>query len=141
MRVDFTGRGDLLQRSVAQQRDAVGERHGFFLVVGDEKKSDANFALQGFQFALHLLAQIGVQRGKWLVEQEKQRTIDERARQRHTLLLPTAQFGRAGSREFLHLHHAQSFMDAARSEEHTSELQSPMYLVCRLLLEKKKDRD
>src|SRR5437762_7999240 len=28
--------------------------------------------------------------------------------------------------------------DALRSEEHTSELQSPMYLVCRLLLEKKK---
>src|SRR5437763_13094008 len=28
--------------------------------------------------------------------------------------------------------------DVARSEEHTSELQSPMYLVCRLLLEKKK---
>src|SRR5437879_9754086 len=27
----------------------------------------------------------------------------------------------------------------SRSEEHTSELQSPMYLVCRLLLEKKKD--
>src|SRR5437763_12263701 len=28
---------------------------------------------------------------------------------------------------------------ATRSEEHTSELQSPMYLVCRLLLEKKKE--
>src|SRR5437764_9961690 len=28
----------------------------------------------------------------------------------------------------------------ARSEEHTSELQSPMYLVCRLLLEKKKSK-
>src|SRR5437762_5738104 len=28
---------------------------------------------------------------------------------------------------------------ALRSEEHTSELQSPMYLVCRLLLEKKKE--
>src|SRR5437762_11425034 len=27
-----------------------------------------------------------------------------------------------------------------RSEEHTSELQSPMYLVCRLLLEKKKKK-
>src|SRR5437762_5678134 len=26
-----------------------------------------------------------------------------------------------------------------RSEEHTSELQSPMYLVCRLLLEKKQE--
>src|SRR5208337_4144001 len=28
-----------------------------------------------------------------------------------------------------------------RSEEHTSELQSPMYLVCRLLLEKKKKEE
>src|SRR5437763_10671656 len=28
----------------------------------------------------------------------------------------------------------------SRSEEHTSELQSPMYLVCRLLLEKKSAR-
>src|SRR5437879_9036783 len=30
---------------------------------------------------------------------------------------------------------------AVRSEEHTSELQSPMYLVCRLLLEKKKRKN
>src|SRR5947208_10344781 len=30
---------------------------------------------------------------------------------------------------------------AARSEEHTSELQSPDHLVCRLLLEKKKISD
>src|SRR5258707_1451286 len=29
-------------------------------------------------------------------------------------------------------------LDLARSEEHTSELQSRQYLVCRLLLEKKK---
>src|SRR5436189_385887 len=28
-----------------------------------------------------------------------------------------------------------------RSEEHTSELQSPMYLVCRLLLEKKNHKN
>src|SRR5216684_9254290 len=30
---------------------------------------------------------------------------------------------------------------AARSEEHTSELQSRLHLVCRLLLEKKKKKD
>src|SRR3712207_7814195 len=30
--------------------------------------------------------------------------------------------------------------DGARSEEHTSELQSRQYLVCRLLLEKKKTK-
>src|SRR3712207_6884648 len=32
-------------------------------------------------------------------------------------------------------------LGAPRSEEHTSELQSRQYLVCRLLLEKKKDED
>src|SRR5499425_1818415 len=32
------------------------------------------------------------------------------------------------------------YRDIPRSEEHTSELQSPMYLVCRLLLEKKKKK-
>src|SRR4051794_41739515 len=30
---------------------------------------------------------------------------------------------------------------AKRSEEHTSELQSPVHLVCRLLLEKKKNKN
>src|SRR2546422_1420215 len=32
------------------------------------------------------------------------------------------------------------FCDASRSEEHTSELQSRLHLVCRLLLEKKKKK-
>src|SRR5438876_2984636 len=36
------------------------------------------------------------------------------------------------------LHHRRG---EERSEEHTSELQSPVHLVCRLLLEKKKDKD
>src|SRR5256885_10814962 len=35
----------------------------------------------------------------------------------------------------------QQVMPPLRSEEHTSELQSPCNLVCRLLLEKKKKRD
>src|SRR2546422_2989887 len=33
-----------------------------------------------------------------------------------------------------------SLMETARSEEHTSELQSRLHLVCRLLLEKKKKK-
>src|SRR5437879_8989150 len=36
---------------------------------------------------------------------------------------------------------ADSTKMSTRSEEHTSELQSPMYLVCRLLLEKKKKKN
>src|SRR2546429_6189418 len=36
--------------------------------------------------------------------------------------------------------HVQRHVGATRSEEHTSELQSRLHLVCRLLLEKKKTR-
>src|SRR3712207_7895539 len=42
--------------------------------------------------------------------------------------------GQAGSRRWFHP------VDTPRSEEHTSELQSRQYLVCRLLLEKKKNK-
>src|SRR5690242_21590982 len=48
-----------------------------------------------------------------------------------------------GARPVQGLHRAaevQSLPVAARSEEHTSELQSHVNLVCRLLLEKKKNR-
>ena len=37
-----------------------------------------------------------------------------------------------------HMHDPDHVNDGIRSEEHTSELQSQAYLVCRLLLEKKK---
>src|SRR5437764_9654668 len=42
-----------------------------------------------------------------------------------------------GERQQLSVHDRPPWFVWLRSEEHTSELQSPMYLVCRLLLEKK----
>src|SRR3712207_1420566 len=47
---------------------------------------------------------------------------------------------RAGVAQDLRLAFAAWLAFAIRSEEHTSELQSRQYLVCRLLLEKKKYR-
>src|SRR3712207_7549887 len=41
----------------------------------------------------------------------------------------------------LRVDHHRPILSACRSEEHTSELQSRQYLVCRLLLEKKKHRN
>src|SRR2546425_1311538 len=44
----------------------------------------------------------------------------------------------SGRRNWGRMPHVLARIDSARSEEHTSELQSLAYLVCRLLLEKKK---
>src|SRR5437879_10184296 len=51
--------------------------------------------------------------------------------------LPTYQ-GKLSATISVLRHRRYSRLPWLRSEEHTSELQSPMYLVCRLLLEKKK---
>src|SRR3712207_8384952 len=48
-------------------------------------------------------------------------------------------WGRARARQLCALDHQARH--TPRSEEHTSELQSRQYLVCRLLLEKKTTRD
>src|SRR5258708_31413465 len=57
----------------------------------------------------------------------------------------TRELGRGGFQEIRQADMAApvskaSFTATSRSEEHTSELQSPDHLVCRLLLEKKKKR-
>src|SRR3712207_8250419 len=57
----------------------------------------------------------------------------EEVGERHGLRIGT--FGHAGDGN---LHPTIVLPDPDRSEEHTSELQSRQYLVCRLLLEKKK---
>src|SRR2546422_6091398 len=61
---------------------------------------------------------------------------------RGSRLRPTTRATRRSSPSVLDPHAAQPRHDVrelkARSEEHTSELQSRLHLVCRLLLEKKK---
>src|SRR3712207_7752427 len=49
-----------------------------------------------------------------------------------------ARLGRGRLRGLVHDAHRPAPLVVPRSEEHTSELQSRQYLVCRLLLEKKK---
>src|SRR2546429_3021013 len=58
----------------------------------------------------------------------------------YTTLFRSAQLLREQPGELTRLHLAASgwYESCGRSEEHTSELQSRLHLVCRLLLEKKK---
>src|SRR2546425_7973475 len=86
----------------------------------------------------------GLQRGELLLEH-----LDDKWRQAFRRLVEEQDLGvhhqRAGDGEHVLLAAAQRARPlvsperrALRSEEHTSELQSLAYLVCRLLLEKKK---
>src|SRR5690348_18093703 len=54
-----------------------------------------------------------------------------------TELVATAIANAQTARELRGLADTQAALRRLRSEEHTSELQSPVHLVCRLLLEKK----
>ena len=110
MYVDFTGTPDLFKGPVAQEGDAGGQGHCFFLVVGDEQEGDADFALQNFEFGLHLLAEVGVESRERFVEEEKLWTIYERSGQGDALLLAATQFGGPGARVFGHFHHSESFV-------------------------------
>src|SRR5260370_26206131 len=58
----------------------------------------------------------------------------------YTTLFRSASFGVSWRPSGGRFDDAYSLADEARSEEHTSELQSHLNLVCRLLLEKKNDR-
>src|SRR5690348_17689637 len=71
------------------------------------------------------------------------RLVHERAREQQAPAHPAGELRRAHAglraqvEDVHHLARAAARL-GARSEEHTSELQSPVHLVCRLLLEKKK---
>src|SRR5258707_11790854 len=56
----------------------------------------------------------------------------------YTTALPISRLGSQGSQGKQSQNGAYEITVSYRSEEHTSELQSRQYLVCRLLLEKKK---
>ena len=90
--IDLAGAADLHDAAAAHDADGVAHRQRLFLVVGDQDEGDADLALQVLQLDLHVAAQLAVERGQRLVEQQHGRPVDQRARQRHALLLAAGQF-------------------------------------------------
>ena len=63
--------------------------------MGDVDEGDAELALQLAQLQLEVLAQLGVEGAEGLVEEQHARVQHQRASQRHPLLLPAGELGRA----------------------------------------------
>ena len=89
--VDVLGRAGLLDPAAVHHRDEVGGGHRLRLVVGHVDRRVAVFVVQAAHLEAHLLAQIGVEIGQRLVEQQRLRLDDQRARQRDALLLAARQ--------------------------------------------------
>src|SRR5205823_14628670 len=80
------------------------------------------------------LGQVRADQHRQQAEQAPHQAVDER---QHPEMVPATLQIPQQNRSSLH---ETEFPSGTRSEEHTSELQSLAYLVCRLLLEKKKNK-
>ena len=92
--VEILLRPDLADAALAHDDEAVGHGQGLLLVVGHHHGRQSELALQFADFDPHVLAQLGVEIGQGLIEQQHIGAEHQRARQRHALLLAAGQLSR-----------------------------------------------
>ena len=85
--VDCLRRADLDDAAICHDSDTVGKRHRLGLVVGHEDSGQMQSLLQRPQFKTQPVAQLGVEVGQWLVEEEQPRLGDQRPGECRALLL------------------------------------------------------
>ena len=88
-------------------------RHGLLLVVRDVHERDADVLLDALELDLQLLAQAQVERAERLVEEQRARPVDERAGERHALLLAAGQLGRLALAEVAELDEVERLVRCA----------------------------
>ena len=103
---------DLGQPAVVDDRDAIRHGQRLALIVGHVHRGDAELFMQMLELDLHMLAQLLVECGQWLVHQQNARTEDECPRQRDTLTLPAGQLIDAALAELGQLYRRQRLGDA-----------------------------
>ena len=95
MQINIFGRPHLLDAPGVHHGDGIGHGERLFLIVRHEQERRPDARLQRLQFGPHLLAQLGVERGQRLVEQQHIRIHHQRPRQRDPLLLAAGKLRRA----------------------------------------------
>src|SRR5438105_3793619 len=102
--VDLGWRCQLLKSALLENRDPVGERHGFDLVVRDVNGRDAERLLHMLELGAHMASELGIEVGQWFVHEKDGWPADDGSRQRHTLPLAPGQFTRIALEKMLKLH-------------------------------------
>ncbi len=111
--IDLERRPVLLHASEIHDRDLVRQRQRLGLVVGDVDESDPGAALQFLELGAHALAQLGVEIGQRLVEQQDVGLDHQRAGERNALLLAAGQLARIAGFEPREIHQRQRLLDLA----------------------------
>jgi len=111
--VDVACAADLVDAPVEHDDDAVRHDHGLGLVVRDVERGDADPLLQRADEESHLVAQLGVEVGERLVEQQQPRLDHQRAREGHALLLAAGELARVALAQARELHHREHGIDPA----------------------------
>ncbi len=104
---DVARAGRLLDAALGHDHDRVGDGDRLELGVGDVDEGDAELLLHATQLAAHAQAQIFIEGGERLVEQQHARIGDQGARQCNALLLAARELGRQAVGELLELHLGQ----------------------------------
>jgi hypothetical protein len=92
--VDVDRAADLLDHAEVHHDHAVGERHRLDLVVGDEDAGGLQLPVQLLDLEAHLHAQLGVEVGERLVEQERGGLAHDRAAHGDALALAAGERAR-----------------------------------------------
>ena len=106
---DFARGAGLGDAAVVHDDDQIGQRHRFLLAVGHVDEADAEPALKTLKFLPHLHPQEGIERRQRLVQQQGAGIGDQRAGERHALLLPAGKLGRQALRILVHLDKPEQF--------------------------------
>ena len=109
--VDFDWPAGLLHPSGAHDHDIIRHGHGLGLVVSHDDGGYVQLLLQLAQLDLHRLAQVRVQRGHRLVEQEDLRVQRQSSRNGDPLALSARQLADATILDSRQVNHVQQFAD------------------------------
>ena len=92
--IEGVGVVPLVQLPFVHHADGIADRKGFELVMGHEQRRGLRRLQDGAHFVRQALAQVHVEVGKRLVQQQQARLGRQRSGQRHALLLATGEFMR-----------------------------------------------
>jgi hypothetical protein len=109
--IDVLGRTKLLDDTALHDGDLGGHGHGFDLIVGHIDDRRAKALMQFFDLNAHIHAQLGVEIGQRLIEQEHLRLAHQRPPHGDALALTAGKLARTAFEQVLDLEKLGDFAD------------------------------